>query len=319
MWQENGIVLCQTESSVQFPAIVSDGQDGAFIVWEDFRNANSDIALQHVSSTGELAFGEAATFICNATNSQSDVEIVPNGDHGAYIIWQDSRLGDYDIYGQYIGQDGSRLWTENGIAINHSENTQLTPAALVDEQGNCFIVWQDKRNHSWGDIYGQVVNTTGELLWPDEGIALATASGLEQDIPVVELISDGNFVTSWRDRRNETDYDIYIQKLNRDEHIVPVYIGDQNNKMSIDYQLVQNYPNPFNSSTLIRYTLAQKNNIELAIYNVLGEKIALLANGTQQAGSYTVNWDASGFSSGIYLCCLRAGNDIKVKRMLYLK
>jgi hypothetical protein len=319
IWQENGIVLCQTEGNVEFPVITGDGQGGAFVAWIDYRNSEPDIGLQQVSSTGELRFGEAATLVCSAGNQQSNATIVSDG-NGAYIVWQDGRTGDYNIYAQYIDQEASAQWTENGIVINNEDQYQLIPAALVDDQGNCFITWRDNRDHDWGDIYGQVVNSAGELLWPDEGVALATAGGLEQEEPVVELISPGNYVTSWRDRRNETDYDVYVQKSNRDENLKPpVHIENRNEEIICNYELIQNYPNPFNSSTVIGYTLSRKSNIELSIFNIIGEKITTLVMGQQDPGSHKVSWNAANLSSGVYFCCLKVGNKMKIKRMLYLK
>ena len=67
------------------------------------------------------------------------------------------------------------------------------------------------------------------------------------------------------------------------------------------YSLSQNYPNPFNPKTVIGYQLAVSSSVELSIYNILGQKVATLVNKKQAAGSYKVEWDASDFSSGIYM------------------
>jgi len=66
------------------------------------------------------------------------------------------------------------------------------------------------------------------------------------------------------------------------------------------YNLSQNYPNPFNPKTSISYHLPVSCNVELTIYNAAGEKVAILDLGRKQAGSYKTEWDATGFSSGIY-------------------
>ncbi len=66
------------------------------------------------------------------------------------------------------------------------------------------------------------------------------------------------------------------------------------------FELAQNYPNPFNPKTVIRYQLPVAGNVELSIYNILGNKVAVLVSGKQKAGRHEVRWDASGFSSGIY-------------------
>jgi hypothetical protein len=69
--------------------------------------------------------------------------------------------------------------------------------------------------------------------------------------------------------------------------------------------LMQNFPNPFNAVTAIGYGLLAVSEVELSIYNVLGQEVATLFEGKQRPGHYTVNWDASGFPSGIYFYRLK--------------
>ena len=80
------------------------------------------------------------------------------------------------------------------------------------------------------------------------------------------------------------------------------------NTMPTDYSLHQNYPNPFNPVTKIRFDLrsasSANQNVVLKIYNELGEETATLVNQDLRAGTYEINWDASGFSSGTYFCRL---------------
>ncbi|MBN2426483.1 MAG: CotH kinase family protein, partial [Calditrichaceae bacterium] len=72
------------------------------------------------------------------------------------------------------------------------------------------------------------------------------------------------------------------------------------------FGLYQNYPNPFNSVTHIRYSIAEKGLITLKIYNMLGQEIAILYNGIQQAGNYTARFDAIGLVSGVYIYRLQS-------------
>jgi hypothetical protein len=86
-----------------------------------------------------------------------------------------------------------------------------------------------------------------------------------------------------------------------------------------DFSLEQNYPNPFNPSTKINYTLAERSNVTIKVYDVLGNEIATLINTTQEAGAYDVNFDASQLSSGLYIYTLSAGNFTSSKKMMLLK
>ena len=94
-----------------------------------------------------------------------------------------------------------------------------------------------------------------------------------------------------------------------------------NNNQSIpfDFSLGQNYPNPFNPTTTISYSLPVKLEVELVIYNALGESVMQLVNEEKPAGSYEVNFNATNLPSGIYFYKLLAGSFVETKKMVLLK
>jgi len=85
------------------------------------------------------------------------------------------------------------------------------------------------------------------------------------------------------------------------------------------YKLEQNYPNPFNPSTKITYSIAKTERVKLAVYNILGTKVAELVNGTEGAGTHTVKFSAKNLSSGVYFYKLETGNTMLMKKMMLLK
>ena len=85
------------------------------------------------------------------------------------------------------------------------------------------------------------------------------------------------------------------------------------------FKLAQNYPNPFNPSTRIDYSIAKATNVQLIIFNSIGEEINVVVNEYQQPGEYAVNFDAKLLSSGVYFYKLIAGDFISIKKMLLLK
>jgi hypothetical protein len=85
------------------------------------------------------------------------------------------------------------------------------------------------------------------------------------------------------------------------------------------FVLSQNYPNPFNPTTTIQYQVPQGSNVKIVVYDALGRQVAVLVDGFQNAGTYTTNFNASNFASGIYFYRMEAGNFVKVNKMLLLK
>ncbi len=82
---------------------------------------------------------------------------------------------------------------------------------------------------------------------------------------------------------------------------------------------ISTYPNPFNPSTNIEYYLDKKERVRIDIYNLRGQKVTALINEVQKAGSYCINWDASGKSSGVYILNFIAGKNRKVEKVILLK
>jgi hypothetical protein len=86
-----------------------------------------------------------------------------------------------------------------------------------------------------------------------------------------------------------------------------------------DIALYQNYPNPFNPSTIIAFDLPNSGVLTLKVYNTLGQEMATLVNGYQEAGHRTVTFDASRLPSGVYTCRITVGDLTMSKKMLLMK
>ena len=86
-----------------------------------------------------------------------------------------------------------------------------------------------------------------------------------------------------------------------------------------EFELEQNYPNPFNPTTIISYGVPEAGVVSVKIYNMLGQEVAVLADGYVAEGRYTVAFDASGLSAGIYLYTIEAGSVQLTRRMTLLK
>jgi photosystem II stability/assembly factor-like uncharacterized protein len=85
------------------------------------------------------------------------------------------------------------------------------------------------------------------------------------------------------------------------------------------FALEQNYPNPFNPTTKISYSVSKTSFVELKVYDLLGRAVATLVNSEQTVGAHSVNFDARGLSSGVYLYTMKAGDFTATKSLLLVK
>lgn len=91
------------------------------------------------------------------------------------------------------------------------------------------------------------------------------------------------------------------------------------NNIPASFELSQNYPNPFNPTTKIVYTVSEATNINLTVFNILGQQVAQLVNDFKNVGTYEVTFDAENLPSGLYLYTFEAANTRITKKMTLLK
>ena len=115
------------------------------------------------------------------------------------------------------------------------------------------------------------------------------------------------------------DYELEfaLQELKKMNGIVGVQ--NHNNQIPQSYSLNQNYPNPFNPTTNIEFQISSTSFVTLEVYDVLGRKVSTLLNEEKTAGKYSVLFDASNLSSGVYFYTLSTKDFIQTKKMILLK
>lgn len=143
-----------------------------------------------------------------------------------------------------------------------------------------------------------------------------TQNGWEDRIANRELVLTESLITTGCDT---TIHWVYFDESDSTNRIDPSNPG-----MAMDFQLAQNYPNPFNNQTRIRYRLPRSIWVDLKVYNIYGELIAILVRGEQSSGNHAVVWsarqaDGTGLVSGVYLVRLETEFGINTRKMLLLK
>jgi len=99
-----------------------------------------------------------------------------------------------------------------------------------------------------------------------------------------------------------------LEKKSAEHELIPAKI-----------QLYQNYPNPFNPTTVISWQLPVGSPVKLTVYNLVGQLVTTLVDERQSAGSHSVEWDATGLASGVYICHLQADKYVESRKMVLMK
>jgi hypothetical protein len=99
----------------------------------------------------------------------------------------------------------------------------------------------------------------------------------------------------------------------------PLGVENNSSGLPLNYELSQNYPNPFNPTTNIDFTLAKAFDVKLSVFNMLGQKVAILVDNPMKAGQHSIVFDARKLSSGVYFYRLDTGGFLLVKKMMFLK
>ncbi|MCF7806023.1 MAG: CHRD domain-containing protein [Candidatus Marinimicrobia bacterium] len=99
---------------------------------------------------------------------------------------------------------------------------------------------------------------------------------------------------------------------------------DEPDELPDSYSLYENYPNPFNPVTTIKYSLPERSQVQITIYDVLGRRVVTLVNKVQEPGQYSIKWNAKdryggAVSTGVYFYRIHAGDYESIKKMVYLK
>ena len=199
--------------------------------------------------------------------------------------------------------NGDTLWK----ASYHNGSNDIARDIKIDNLGNVYVTGKSDGNGT-GDDYATVkYDSLGNQLW----VMRYDYSGQYGDYPSsITLDKNGSvFVTGQSNR------DFLTIKYSQLTGTSTIF-----SEIPTQYSLSQNYPNPFNPKTVISYELRVTSDAELKVFDVLGNEVAELVNEKQNAGSFSVEFDGSGFASGIYFYSLITdGVIIDTKRMILLK
>ena len=185
------------------PAIAVDPNGNAYVVWGDERNGNWDIYFRYRSAGGSWGSDVRVSDVAG-TSSQIEPSIAVDPSGNAYVVWTDSRNGNWDIYFRYRSAAGS--WDPD-FKVSDDEGTayQTGPSLAVDPNGNAYVAWTDFRNGN-DDIYFRYRSAAGS--W-DGNIRVNDVGTGDQKNQDIAVDANGNAYAVWNDSRSGS-YDIYF-------------------------------------------------------------------------------------------------------------
>jgi hypothetical protein len=199
-WLAHGINLCTEDGSQRDLAVVSDGEGGALVAWEDFRDGlQYDIYAQRVTGSGLGMWEFNGVSVCNATGDQADPALAGDGEGGAMVAWTDGRGGTYnDVYAQRVNSYGQAQWTGNGVPVGAAARSQHDAVPVPTDDGGFICLFTDLRA-SWGLAYAQRIGRNyGEWGYLEPVISSV------QDVPADQGgVVNVNWIASGRDELNQ--------------------------------------------------------------------------------------------------------------------
>ncbi|HSL87872.1 MAG TPA: T9SS type A sorting domain-containing protein [Ignavibacteriaceae bacterium] len=302
--------------------------------FENFGQLNANISENGVTHVVMNGYGEGINTAGDTVNAFP-------------LVYWNSDLGQwYDIGVPEVAFEPNSIMADfrpgNGIG-------QAYPSVSVSDDGQVvFVIWTAPEYS--GAVGGSTINTyTGTSttsFYTDLHWAVSTDAGVTFTAPQVigeqltsetyanvarrlELVPNGNmldvvahfvfFVDAIPGTSLFTGDDNALgtwQYLSAVVTQIPTSV--ENPGVVSSFNLEQNYPNPFNPSTTIKYSVAERSNVAIKVYDMLGKEVASLVNTVKDAGSYEVDFSAQNLASGMYVYSITAGNFTSSKKMMLL-
>lgn len=195
------VAVCRANGNQQLPQICSDGNDGAIIVWQDYRSAaRYDVYAQLINKNGVRQWAENGILISNGANKAINPVICPDGSGGAYIVWEDYRTSanGADLYSQHVTSSGTLTHAAGGSKISVKRGDQLKAKICFNGDSCAFVVYEDHSPYiapqtSRPDL-GMNFLSPSRPHWSDSGDLMITASLRQTEPCIVDDGAGGCFI-----------------------------------------------------------------------------------------------------------------------------
>ena|GEM_PF-4215938 len=199
--------------SQKIPSVAVDGEGVIYAVWNDAREDTARRVYFAKSTDGGSSFGQSVRVDDSpAESTQLNPRIAVDTSGDVYVVWQDSRSGNWDIYFSKSTDGGVSFSTPNVKVSDEGLFAKFWPMVAVDSEGNVYIVWQDARNgYDNYDIYFARSTDGGQTFGGNVRVDDSDPNRSAQSYPSIALDSGGNIYIVWNDERSG-DSDVYFTK-----------------------------------------------------------------------------------------------------------
>jgi hypothetical protein len=215
-WPDFGISVAGSGYDEVAHRVVADGSGGMFVAYQDTNVVTgTNIIAKRVSRYGNIVW-QTAVSVEFGHQRNPDLCLDP-ATGGIFVVWEDNRYGNWDIFALRVLADGQVLsWNIGGLRICAEPNDQINARVVSDGVGGAIVSWTDDRNPgSVGDVYALRINDFGNDVWTDDGVVVAATYYGQGN---AQIVSDdqGGAVIVWEDYRDTfiSDADIYAQRMN---------------------------------------------------------------------------------------------------------
>ena len=188
--------------------------------------------------------------------------------------------------------------------------TDHASALVIDGSGNIYVTGNSTGAGTGNDYATIKYDASGEEQW----VARYDAAGSDDRGTAIVLDVSGNLYVTGLSEDTLTNYDFATIKYE------PALTGvSDGGGAPTHFSLNQNYPNPFNPTTTFEFSIPSSLFANLSIYNLLGEKVAIVVNEQLSAGTHRLSWNATGQASGVYVYRLQAGGFTETRKLVLLR